>query len=92
MERNRISGSFAISSAQCERTIFGTKYDKMWCPISFEHQHSWDPDQLSGEGSSVEEFDSSDSIDDWFSTDRNMGDYTHCPSDCRDSGDNDDDN
>ena len=48
---------------QCERTIFDTKYDKMWCPISFEHQHSWDPDKLSGEGSSVEEFDSSDSME-----------------------------
>ena len=51
-----------------------------------------DPDQLSGEGSNVEEFDSSNSIDDWFTTERNMGNYTHCPSDCRDSGNNDDDN
>jgi hypothetical protein len=59
MLRNRISRSFAISSAQCEQTIFGTKYDKMWCAISFEHQHSWDPDKLSGEGSS----DLSDSME-----------------------------
>jgi len=48
--------------------------------------------RLSGEGSSVEKFDPSDSIDHWFSTDRKMGAYTHWPSDCSDSGDNDDDN
>jgi len=33
-----------------------------------------------------------DSIDNWFSTDRKMGNYTHWPLDCSDSGDNDDNN
>jgi hypothetical protein len=45
--------------------------------------------RLSGEGSSVEKFDPSDSIGHWFSIDRKMGNYTHWPSDC---SDNDDDN
>jgi len=31
--------------------------------------------RLSGEGPSVEEFDPSDSIDHWFSTDRRLGSY-----------------
>ena len=45
--------------------------------------------RLSSEGSSVEKFDPSDSIDHWFSTNRKMGNYTHWLSDC---SDNDDDN
>ena len=34
--------------------------------------------RLSGKDSSVEKFDPSDSIDHWFSTNRKMGNYTHC--------------
>ena len=84
MERNHISASFAISSAQCEHTIFGTKYNKsVMSALNTSTVETLI--RLSGEGSSVEQFDPCDSIDHWFSTDKKMGNYTHWPSDCSDN-------
>ena len=83
MERNHISASFAISSAQCEPTIFGTKYNKI-VMSALNTSTVKTLIRLSGEGSSVEKFDPSDSIDHWFSNDRKMGNYTHWPSECSD--------
>jgi hypothetical protein len=75
MEWNRISASFAISSAQCERTIFGIKCDVRSALNTSTVETLI---RLSGKDSSVEKFDPSDSIDHWFSTNRKMGNYTHC--------------
>ena len=64
MERNHISASFAISSAQCEHTIFGTKYNKsVMSALNTSTVETLI--RLSGEGSSVEKFDPSDLIDHW---------------------------